>query len=675
MVGRTIGHYKVTAKLGAGGMGEVYRATDTRLGRDVALKLLPPAEARDEAARARLIEEARNASALNHPHICHIYEVNEAKGVTYFAMELAEGAPLSRRIPPSGLPVETVVRFGEQIAAALGHAHERGVLHRDLKSSNVMVTPAGQAKVLDFGLAQRVSKDELAEVTRSKITVQQPGTIAGTLAYLAPEVLGGQASSERSDIWALGVVLHEMATGTMPFEGRTGYELTSAILREPPRLAENAPPMLRAVIARCLAKEPGQRYQKAAEVRAALEVIGSTTQTQVAMQGATAGGVRAKKMWIAAGVVAAVALGLAIAQPWKRAAPPEPSGKGGDGRMALGTAFLLRRPSANQEANELVQRAMMFTRFQDEPLRARPLLKRALEIDSGFAEARINYALTFIIAVESGISNDPGDIYRAEEELRRALQDAPDIPRAHALLGAVHFFQGRSDLSMEQMQQAERMAPADLGLGMWRIIHGRFLGYREDGIQAARALIETEPLFWPPRYHLSELLRELGQTAEAASQQEIVLEQDATNVLVLRGLARVHLDAGKLALARQTLERVNPQDRGNFRVRIAWAQLHALEGNRALALKEMDEEVLKYSDLQPFGALEVAEVYALIGENERAIEWMERLMRKGDGRVDWIRRDPLLAKVREHPRFKQIVASMEFRRQQSAPVLKQEPLQ
>lgn len=666
MVEHTIAHYKVTAKLGAGGMGEVYRATDTRLGREVALKVLPPGEARDEAARARLIAEARNASALNHPHICHIYEVNEAEGVTYFAMELAEGAPLSQRIPPGGLPVETVVRFGEQIAGALAHAHERGVLHRDLKSGNVMVTPAGQVKVLDFGLALRLGKDELAGVTRSKITVQQPGTIAGTLAYLAPEVLSGQAASERSDIWALGVVLHEMATGTMPFEGRTGYALTSAILREPPRAAENAPPALRAVIARCLAKEPGQRYQKAAEVRAALEVIGSTTQTQVAVPAAPAAA-RGKQVWVTAGVVAAVALALFIARPWKNAdqASGDPAAAISVGNRGLGAAFLIQYPSANAEANELLQRSMMFTRYQFDPLRARPMLERALQLDPSFAEARINYALTYIIAVEGGFSNDPGDIFRAEEELRQALKDRPEVPRAHALMGAVHFFQGRLDLAEQQVQQALRLAPDDLGGGMWLQIFGRFLGNYEQATQAAREVIEAEPLFWPPRSHLGELLREQGKPSEAMREYEKVLEQDPQNVTALRCLARAYMDLGNLAMARMTLERIQAQDRHNFRVRLMWTHLLGLEGNRALAMKELDPEVVKYADVQPLATLDAAEAYAVLGEQEKAIDWLDRSMRKGDGRVDWIRRNPMLANVREHPRFKQIVASMEFRRQQT----------
>jgi tetratricopeptide (TPR) repeat protein len=231
-------------------------------------------------------------------------------------------------------------------------------------------------------------------------------------------------------------------------------------------------------------------------------------------------------------------------------------------------------------------------------------------------------------------------------------------------MGAVHFFQGRTDLANESITQAVRLAPGDLAGGMWQVVHGRFLGNSGEAIAAARRVIETEPLFWPPRYHLGELLREEGKTAEAVSEQEKVLEQDPGNVLALRCLARAHLDAGDLQQARQVLEGVRPQDRGNFRVRMVWAQIHALEGRREAAIQEMDDEVLKFADLQPFAALDAAEVYAILGQQDRAIEWVDRSMRKGDGRVDWLRRDPLLAGVREHPRFKQIVSSMEFRRQQ-----------
>jgi len=355
------------------------------------------------------------------------------------------------------------------------------------------------------------------------------------------------------------------------------------------------------------------------------------------------------RFWYPA-AVSPTAAGVSAAPPSK----PQPT---------MGRAFVIKHPSSNPEANKLLQRAMVLIRFQFEPLQARSMLERALQLDPNFTEARTYYAVTYIIAVEGGISNDPGDIFRAEEELRRVVRQDPQMALGHAMLGAAHFFHGQIDLAGEEYLQAIRLAPGDLGGEVWLLIQERFLG-NEEAMRAAPRLIESEPLFWPARYVLGEILREQGKTAEAVRVYEGVLEQAAQNSTVLRCLARAYLDAGNLPRARQTLERLRPEDSPNFRVRMAKAQLHALEGNRALALKEMDEGVLKYADLQPFAALDAAEVYAVLGETDKAIEWIDRSMRKGDDRAAWLRIDPLLANVRQHPRFKQILNSMEFRRQQ-----------
>jgi serine/threonine-protein kinase len=273
MIGDMLGHYRIVEKIGAGGMGEVYRATDTRLGRDVALKVLPASIVDDKTAQARLLEEARTASALNHPHICTIFEVGEADGLAYIAMEFVEGRPLSKAIPRDGLPAEMVVRYGTQIADALGHAHQRGVIHRDLKCANVILTPQNRVKILDFGLATRREK-EFTEATQSRLSLTESGVIAGTLYYIAPEILHGAPADARSDIWALGVILYEMATSVRPFAGATEFALSSMILRDPPPpLPQSIPAGLRSVIERCLVKEPVERYQRAGEVFAALEAI------------------------------------------------------------------------------------------------------------------------------------------------------------------------------------------------------------------------------------------------------------------------------------------------------------------------------------------------------------------------------------------------------------------
>jgi TolB-like protein/Tfp pilus assembly protein PilF len=319
MIGRTVGPYRILERLGAGGMGEVYRARDDRLQRDVALKVFAAGQAVDDAARARLLREARAASALNHPNICTIHDVGESDGQAFIAMEYVEGQPLAARIPPGGLPVESVLRYGTQVADAVAHAHERGVVHRDLKCANVVVTPEGRAKVLDFGLAKRMQEAGLEEATRSQASLTEPGAVAGTLAYMAPEQLRGQPADARSDIWALGVMLQEMVTGQRPFQGNTGYELSSAILREPPApLPATVLPGLRAVIHRCLAKEPGQRYQRAAEVRAALQTLEAEPSSRPA-----AVGVGPELGHPAAGVVRQVQEALELFGAWRRARKPE----------------------------------------------------------------------------------------------------------------------------------------------------------------------------------------------------------------------------------------------------------------------------------------------------------------------------------------------------------------
>lgn len=277
--GTLVGPYRIDRLLGRGGMGQVYRAHDTKLRRDVAIKVLPAESLSDAMARARFLREARAAAALNHPHICTIHEIGEAEGRTYIAMELIEGRTLSARLSEGPVPADEAVRYGVQLTEALAHAHERGVMHRDLKSDNIVITPDGRAKVLDFGLAKRLSANAVVEVTtHSQALLTQSGALMGTLAYMAPEQLRGHPADTRSDVWALGVVLYEMATGGRPFQGRTGFELSAAILSQAPaQFSLPIPVALQAVIERCLEKEPEQRYQRAADVRAALEAIQNGT--------------------------------------------------------------------------------------------------------------------------------------------------------------------------------------------------------------------------------------------------------------------------------------------------------------------------------------------------------------------------------------------------------------
>jgi serine/threonine protein kinase len=277
MIGNTIGHYRILSKIGEGGMGSVYRAHDDVLKRDVAVKFLSP-DIGEKVGRERLLDEARIASSLSHPNICTIHEVGKTDDEYYVVMELVEGQSLHSLIGGAGLPHEAALRYGIQISDALSHAHQRGVVHRDLKSSNVMITQEGRAKVLDFGLAVSLRKEQLDNVTRSVVDFGSGSELVGTLAYMAPEVLRGETATAQSDIWALGILLYEAAAGKLPFTGNTGLEMASGILHHTPAaLPPHVPPGYGAVVQRCLSKEMALRFQTAAEIRAALETLQSSS--------------------------------------------------------------------------------------------------------------------------------------------------------------------------------------------------------------------------------------------------------------------------------------------------------------------------------------------------------------------------------------------------------------
>ncbi len=277
--GTRIGGYEIQAHLGEGGMGSVYRAHDPKLQRTVAIKILA---AQDDEASTRLLQEARAASALNHPNICTIHEVGEHGGQAFIVMEHVEGKPLSELIPPDGLPAETVINYATQIADALSHAHARGIVHRDLKGQNIVITPDGRAKVLDFGLATKLPRDDSDEATRTQGSLDPGRALVGTLAYMAPEVLRGETATARTDIWALGVLIYEMGSGRLPFTGSTVAETAASILKESTRpLPPHMPQGLRAITQRSLSKDSSQRYATTGELRAVLEAIASSGPNEV----------------------------------------------------------------------------------------------------------------------------------------------------------------------------------------------------------------------------------------------------------------------------------------------------------------------------------------------------------------------------------------------------------
>jgi serine/threonine protein kinase/tetratricopeptide (TPR) repeat protein len=272
-IGTRLKNYEIVATLGAGGMGEVYRARDTKLGRDVALKVLPAEVSANPERLARFEREARTVASLTHPNIVVLHSMEEESSIHFLTMELVDGDGLDRHVTPAGLPAPRVVEMGIALADALAAAHERGVVHRDLKPSNVMLSRDGRVKVLDFGLAKLAeiaSNTTLSHAATMAAPISEAGVVVGTVPYMAPEQIRGDTVDARTDLFALGIVLYELASGRRPFAGTTNADVSSAILRDPPepltRVRTGLPVELDRIVSRCLEKSPPQRYQTALDV-------------------------------------------------------------------------------------------------------------------------------------------------------------------------------------------------------------------------------------------------------------------------------------------------------------------------------------------------------------------------------------------------------------------------
>src|SRR5215471_9980648 len=324
--GTKLGPYEIQSPLGAGGMGEVYRARDSRLGRDVAVKVLPAHLSSNPELKARFEREARAVSSLNHPHICHLYDIGSQDSTSYLVMEYLEGESLADRLHKGALPLKQALEFGVQISEALATAHRAGILHRDLKPGNVMLT-AGGAKLLDFGLAKMsptlpgsaaaaisgmtpsTPTMTLADLSSPSKGLTQRGTVVGTFQYMAPEVLQGADADARSDIFSLGCVLYEMVSGRRAFEGKSQLSVLTGILEKDPgpvsQVQPTSPAALDHVVKTCLEKNPEDRFQTAQDVKLQLKWIeegGAQTGVKATTQK------YARLGWIAAGIVVVLAV-------------------------------------------------------------------------------------------------------------------------------------------------------------------------------------------------------------------------------------------------------------------------------------------------------------------------------------------------------------------------------
>src|ERR1035441_5937665 len=310
--GAKLGPYELATSIGAGGMGEVYRAHDHRLGRDVAVKIIPPSFASDASRVHRFEQEARAAAALNHPNILAVYDIGTHDECPYIVSELLKGQSLGERLRGGPLPIRKVVDYALQIARGLVAAHDRGIVHRDLKPDNIFITNDGRVKILDFGLA-KLTRPEAGIDDQTKTMQSDPGTVLGTVGYMSPEQVRGKETDARSDLFSFGAVLYEMISGKRAFKGDSSADVLSAILKEePPDVTEanqNVSPALDRVVRHCLEKNPAERFQSAHDLAFNLEALTGISKVASEIQIPSA----RNRAWLLPAIIAFLALALAAA--------------------------------------------------------------------------------------------------------------------------------------------------------------------------------------------------------------------------------------------------------------------------------------------------------------------------------------------------------------------------
>ena len=651
--------------LGVGGMGEVYLAEDTRLDRKVALKLLPPALVSDEQAKKRLIREAKSVATLDHPNICAIYEVGEDNGRNFIAMQFVEGETLSARIEREPLDIHAALVIADQVADALAAAHSRGIIHRDIKPQNIMISASGLVKVLDFGLAKRVydrTIDASAAETTSLLT--ETGLIIGTVPYMSPEQVRAESLDARSDIFSFGAVLYEMLSGRRPFIAKNTAELISAILtHEPAPLGNQQGPMparLDQFVRRCLAKDPANRFQTMEKLRAELKAVRRdfesgnlaaplTAATTVITTGRVAG-----EKWrglmryrhALAWIIVTLVLAASVYAWFFRTAARSPAsilkptsspaydayvrGKvlvSSENREANENAIKLLEQAVSEDRNfapayvELARaynlRAFYFAQASEQKqlnLDAKVLVEQALALDQDLAEAH---------SVRGMILWTPTERFPHEQAIKsfkRAIELNERLDDPHHRLGVIYFHIGLLDKAWAETEKSLEIRPdntmARFRFGVINIYRGRY--------EEALAVFKSTP-------------------------------PDVNPSIVNRNMATALFQLGKLDEASEVVEeylKAHPDDEGG-NVTSVKAMLLAKAGKTRDA-EETIQQAIKIG--KSFGhfhhtAYNIASAYALMNRREEAVRWLEDAADDGFPCYPFFEKDANLDSLRRDRRF------------------------
>jgi len=706
MIGQTLSHYKVLDKLGEGGMGTVYLAEDTSLNRKVALKMLPAQMASDPERLERFQREARAVAALNHPNIVTIYSVEESEHGPFITMELVNGKGLDRVISPTGMPIKEFLTIALALADALSSAHEKGITHRDLKPANIMVTVDGRVKILDFGLAKQqvvAPGDDIPDMA----TLTREGVVIGTVPYMSPEQVQGKALDHTTDIFSVGIILYEMATGKRPFQGQTPAELVSSILRDSPRPVNDVsaalPTSLGGIITRCLAKESGRRYPTARELYQSLkrlenelETTGGKSAPSIAVLPFADLSPEKDQDYFCEGLAEELINALVKIEGLRVASRTSAfqikgtvSDTGEIGRrlnvgsvlggsvrkagnrlritaqltdVAAGYHIWSERYDRNLEdifaiQDDIAQSIVQALKVTLGPT-GKAVIEKAAKVDVQAYDYYLKGRKFFYQFRQQGFEF-------ARQMFARAIVIVPQYARAYAGVAdccslLYMYFDSRTENLKEADAASRKAVEIDPGSAEAHASRGLAVSLRRE-FDEARVEFETalrlDPRNFEAHYLYARSLVGQGKPEEAAEHFRRACEINPENydapslyAQTLHGLGR---RAQSEAAYRQALEVVkkhlelNPDDSRAINLgAVCFAHL----GEREEAAKWAGRAAIVDPD-NPSVLYNVACVYSQLGEVERAIDCLEQSITSGMGQREWIENDPDLDPVREHPRF------------------------